>query len=277
MKIALGSFCLTLISIGIPSAKIEARPVELGHARGDESDGGWVRIFNEKNLDGWVVKINHQNIGQDNIDIFSVKNGEIRVSYDKMAAPFNSEYGHLFYKIPYTSFRLKMDYQFDGPDTAGAPPWTLSNSGVMIFSQSPETIGHDQPFPISIEIQLLGARAGEVRRTASLCTPGTRAVIYGRLTTDHCVNSLGSARPNGAWVHLEIEVRADGRISHYIDGEQVMQYEQPQLDNTDLRVMEYRSDQLISGPGLLTKGFIALQAESAPIKFRNIYIKPMEN
>ena len=59
----------------------------------------------------------------------------------------------------------------------------------MIHCQRPESMGKDQDFPISIEVQLLGGPATGDRPTANLCTPGTNVMYHGKLWTQHCTNS----------------------------------------------------------------------------------------
>ena len=54
----------------------------------------WVPIFNGKNLDGWVVKLAHHELGDNFGGTFRVENGVIKVSYDKYPE-FGSRFGHL--------------------------------------------------------------------------------------------------------------------------------------------------------------------------------------
>src|SRR6185369_821928 len=41
--------------------------------------GDWQTIFNGRNLDGWVVKLAHHEVGDNYADTFRVENGTIRV------------------------------------------------------------------------------------------------------------------------------------------------------------------------------------------------------
>ncbi len=79
----------------------------------------------------------------------------IKVAYDRYPK-FDGEFGHLFYKQPFSKYKLRVEYRFVGDQVPGGPGWAFRNSGVMIHCQPPETMGKDQEFPVSIEVQFLG-------------------------------------------------------------------------------------------------------------------------
>jgi hypothetical protein len=89
------------------------------------------------------------------------------------------------------------------------------------------------------------------------------------LITEHCTNSISKTFHGDQWVTLEVEVHGNGLIRHYVNGEQVLQYEKPQLDESDSDAQKL----LRGGDRMVSGGFIALQAESHPVEFRNIYLK----
>lgn len=232
--------------------------------------GQWMSLFNGKDLSGWIPKINHRPLGENYLDTFVVRDGVLRVSYDKYSK-FSDEFAHLMYRTPFSNYRLRMDYRFVGKDTPGGPPWASRNSGVMIHGQTPESIGQHQPFPVSVEVQLLNGSAGETRTTGNVCTPGTRVDFDGVPLKDHCRNSSSKTYTGEDWVHLEIEVRGGRHLRTVIDGRVVLEYQNIQLDPTDLRAMEiYLSNGLKTQ---LDSGYIALQGEGHPIEFRNIQIQ----
>lgn len=234
----------------------------------------WMQLFNGRNLDGWTPKINHHALGDNYLDTFVVRDGVLRVSYDKYTK-FTDEFAHLIYRQPYSNYRLRLDYRFVGKDTPGGPPWAVRNSGVMIHGQTPESIGLDQPFPVSVEVQLLNGVANEVRPTGNVCTPGTRVSFDNKLSTDHCRNSTSRTYTDDRWVHVEIEVRGSRHVSHTIDGQVVLAYDKVELDLTDLRAMElYLKD----GMRLeLDRGYISLQGEGHPIEFRNVELMELRD
>jgi hypothetical protein len=61
-------------------------------------------------------------------------------------------------------------------------------------------------------------------------------------------------------------------VVHRINGEVVLEYEQPQLDPKDAD-----GKKLIVGDKLLLEeGYIALQAESHPVEFRKVEVKVLK-
>ena len=80
------------------------------------------RLFNGKNLDDWIVKINGYKLHDNHLNTFRVENGILKVSYDQYDS-FTDEFGHLFYKTPYTNYRLKLQYRFIGEQVIGGESW----------------------------------------------------------------------------------------------------------------------------------------------------------
>ena len=239
------------------------------------TEAAWQSIFDGHDLAGWVPKINHHRLGMNAHDTFVAKDGVLHISYDKYDR-FHDEFAHLIYKTPLSNYRLRLDYRFVGDDTPGGPPWSKRNSGVMILGQSPVSIGLDQPFPVSIEIQLLNGTPTEAKTTGNVCSPGTNISIDGVLITKHCVVSASRPYAGEAWVHLEVEVRGSDTVLVEVDGIPVMRFDKPQLDPTDLRAMEL----YLAQPGrslALESGYISLQGEGHPIDFRNIEIRPLSH
>jgi len=230
----------------------------------------WVSLFNGRDLDGWTPKFAKHEAGLNYKDTFRVEDGFLKVSYNAYEK-FDGEFGHLFYKEPFGRYRLRIEYRIVGSQITGGPSWGFKNSGVMVHSQSPESMGLDQNFPVSIEVQFLGGEGPEERPTANLCTPGTNVVMAGELVTRHCTNSASPTFRDDRWVTVEIEVDGAGTIRHFVGGEKVLEYEQPQLDPADEDGRKLIKD----GALLLDRGYIALQAESHPFEFRKIEIKAL--
>jgi hypothetical protein len=232
----------------------------------------WTPLFNGKDLTGWTPKIAGHALGENYNDTFRVENGAIKVSYDKYQK-FENKFGHLFYKEPFSHYRIRIEYRFTGDQCPGGPGWALRNSGVMLHCQAPETLEKDQPFPVSIEAQFLGGSGKGERSTGNLCTPGTNVVIDEKLVTTHCLNSKSKTIHGDAWVTFEAEVRGSGAIKHFVDGDLVFSYGQPQYDPKD-----GTAKKLIKDPNalLIESGWISLQAESHPIEFRKVEIRKLE-
>jgi hypothetical protein len=231
----------------------------------------WVPLFNGKDLTGWTPKIKGYPLGENFGNTFRVKDGVLQVAYDQYTR-FDNKFGHLFWKERLSHYRLRVEYRFVGEQTPGGPGWALRNSGVMIHGQPPETMEKDQDFPVSIEVQLLGGSGSGTRPTANLCTPGTHVVMNGKLWTQHCTNSRSKTYHGDQWVTVEIEVRGDKLIQHLVEGEVVLSYTQPQLDEGDAHARKLAG----KGPKLLNGGHISLQAESHPVEFRKVELLKLE-
>jgi hypothetical protein len=132
----------------------------------------------------------------------------------------------------------------------------------MIHSQAPETMPLiPQPvdekldlldhFPVSIECQLLGDAV-----TANACQIHSVIDVNGKKAGERNIYSNSPSYNPGKWVHLEIVVLADSIVHHIVEGDTVLTY-------TNLRLPDGTP---------LDKGYIALQAESQPVQFKNIRI-----
>ncbi|MFL6735009.1 MAG: DUF1080 domain-containing protein, partial [Sphingomicrobium sp.] len=192
--------------------------------------GQWTRIFDGRSLKGWTPKISGRAVGDNYLDTFQVRNGAIRVSYTRYNKGFDGRFGHLAFKRPLSAFRVRFDYRFYGSTLKGVENWQYSNSGIMLLGQDPASMTRDQKFPVSLEMQLLGAERPEPTPTGNLCTPGTNVVLHGKLETTHCITSSSPIIANGRWVHAEALVTPDGQVAHDIDGVPVMAYSAPQYD-----------------------------------------------
>jgi hypothetical protein len=236
--------------------------------------GKWVPLFNGKNLDGWIPKIKGFPAGENYANTFRVENGVLKVVYESDKYPkFAGRFGHLFYKEPFSHYRIRVEYRFVGEQAAAGPGWALRNSGIMVHGESPETMGVDQDFPVSIEVQLLGGNGKDPRPTANLCTPGTNVVMDGQLITQHCNNSRSKTYHGEEWVTVEVEVNGSGVIKHIVNGEEVLSYSEPQYDDRDAHAKELAG----SGSKLISRGTISLQSESHPIEFRKVEIMKLKD
>jgi Domain of Unknown Function (DUF1080) len=246
----------------------------VGAAPAEKEKGRWVSLFDGKTLNGWTPKLKGSALGENYNDTFRVEDGVIKVSYDKYGS-FRGEFGHLFYKSKFSTYRLRVEYRFVGDQVKDGPAWAFRNSGVMIHCQDPATMRRDQEFPVSIEVQFLGGPAKGDRPTGNLCTPGTNIVRDGKLITQHCINSTSPTLRGDQWVTVEVECHGAGKITHFVNGAPVISYEQPQLDPADAdgkKLIEARG-----GEKLITEGYLSLQAESHPVEFRKVEIMELQD
>ena len=234
----------------------------------------WVSLFNGVNLDGWTVKINGYPLGENIHNTFRVQDSVMKVSYDGYDK-FGESYGHIFYEKPYSNYRLRLQYRFIGEQPSDGEAWATKNSGVMLHSQSPETMDLNQGFPVSLEAQFLGGiEEGVERPTGNLCTPGMHVIMQDTIVKKHCINSNSPTFYGEEWVQSEVLVLKDSLIIHSINGKEVIRYSKPiyggeYLPETALWVSQDGNP--------VTEGYIALQSESHPIEFKNIEILVLDD
>lgn len=227
----------------------------------------WIQLFNGRDLDDWTIKIRYHELGKNFNDTFRVEDGLLKVGYEGYEK-FNETFGHIFYNTPYSHYRLRVEYRFVGDQCLGGPGWAFRNSGLMLHGEDPKTMSVDQDFPASIEVQLLGGNGKAARTTANLCTPGTNVVMDGELITRHCSSSSSKTYHGDDWVVCEVEVRGNEIIRHLMEGQEVLAYNQPQLDPRDSHAAELI--RLAGGEKQLSGGTISLQSESHPVHFRKV-------
>jgi len=241
-----------------------------GSAAADTSAGKeeWIALFNGRDLGGWTPKITGHALGDNFGNTFRVEDGLLKVRYDQYKS-FDGKFGHLFYKAPFSYYRLVVEYRFVGEQASGGPGnWALRNSGAMLHSQPPRTMGRDQDFPISIEAQFLGgANDGKARPTMNLCTPGTDVVYQGSIYPEHCLGSASKTFDGDQWVRAEMLVLGSGQIMHFVNGEKVLEYALPQFGGGAVSNFDPASK---PDGTLIEGGYISLQSESHPIDFRKV-------
>ncbi len=244
---------MSLLMLSARAMAADAIPAE--SITGEWPKGEWISLFNGKDLTGWTPKITGQECGKDEKKIFSVVDGVLTVSYDGYET-WDGQFGHLAYNKPFSKYRLQIEYRLPRQQLAGGPGWATRNSGVMLHGQEPTLMEIGQDFPVSIEAQFLAAINDKPRSTMNVCTPGTHIVYKGKLHKPHCTSSTSKTYQGDQWVSIECEVHGSDKIVHLVEGENVLEYENPQLDDGTL----------------LDSGYFYLQAESGPVEFRKVQI-----
>ena len=236
------------------------------------SDEAWESMFNGKDLSKWKPKIRNHVAGDNFANTFRVEDGKIVVRYDGYDK-FNERFGHLFYYKQFNFYRIRLEYRFVGDQANQGPGWATRNSGIMVHGQTPESMGKDQDFPVSIEVQLLGGDGKNKRTTCNLCTPGTNVEMNGKLFTPHCINSKSETYHGDQWVRAEVLVLGDSVIKHFANGMEVLSYQKPQIGGGNVDAQEVKWG--VEGM-LLKGGSISLQSESHPVEFKTIEILNLE-
>ena len=250
-------------------------------AQSHQSVEEWEHLFDGKSLQGWDIKIAGYDPGVNHLNTFVVEDGMIRIKYDEYDE-FNDLFGHMYYKTPYSHYKLKFEYRFTGEQLAGGATWNVRNSGIMLHSQSAESNELGQGFPVSIEMQLLGGLGEGERQTGNVCTPGTAVSMGDTINYTHCINSSSKTYHGDQWVEGEAIVRGGEEMIFLINGDTVLRFDAPQvgggfisdqyngLDWDQFGIIKDKSNWISRNGEILQDGYIALQAESHPIDFKNI-------
>tara|TARA_B100000575_G_scaffold57829_1_gene43649 strand:+ start:5704 stop:6489 length:786 start_codon:yes stop_codon:yes gene_type:complete len=239
-----------------------------------QSNDGWTKLFNGKNFDGWEIKVKGFDLNNNYRETYTVEDGVIKVSYDKYDS-FDDKDGNIFYtREKFMNYHLKLEYMFYGEHVRDND-WSYRNSGVMLHSENPKNIPKNQGVPVSIEAQFLGGlgnRKDGVKTTLNMCSPGTDVNIGGETAPNHCMRSKAIKYPKNEWVGVDIIVYNDSIIHHIIGKDTVMTYTNIRYANDEYYSENFKD--MIGKP--LSEGYIALQSEGHPVKFRNIMIKVLD-
>ncbi len=226
----------------------------------------WEPLFNGTDLSGWTPKIVGHPLGENFGSTFRVEDGILSIRYDAYGGNFDNRFGALFYNESLGNYRLRAEYRFVGETAPGGPAWGFRDSGIQYHCQAPESMGLDQPFPVSLEYNLHGGNGTEERPVGAVCGNGIFVEIEGERNSSYCTPPAVSRTFHGdQWVTLEIDVK-DGVITHFVNGEEILRFTNPAY-NPDHELAK----SLIKGSNLVvTGGYISLQSNSHPIDFRKI-------
>jgi hypothetical protein len=259
----------TLISVVLLSA---CNATEGKHLAAPEK-GDWIRLFNGKDLEGWTVKIAGHDLDDNYGNTFCVKDGVLQVSYDKYG-PFGRQFGSIYTQKTFSNYWLHVEYRIVGDQAPGSPDFSYKNSGIEIHSQAPETMTKDQEAPISLEMNLIAGGRLRSRLTGDVCRNGTRMNVNGKALEEKCGNSSTIGVRGNTWVTVEAQVRGGDSIKLYVNGTQVAEATQLELDNSD----PIAAHKLAGGADKkLSEGRISLQSEGHPVEFRRVELLPLDS
>jgi hypothetical protein len=253
------------------------------------NDSVWTRLFNPKDTSlstNWDIHIRGEALNSDSRRTFrrAIVGSDtvIEVNYDQYTGSWGGDagpFGHMGYKLrAFSYYLLRGEYQVWGTQATGGPSWAFQNNGFMLHSQPVNTMTLNQDFPISLEAQLYGP--GQGSSTMNLCTPGTgfSTTPTGTVSSTHCVNAKNTTRAalNTGWQKVSALVLGDSVIKFMAgaDGmDSVYQFYKP----------VYLSGNVSNPPSgvpanntRLTGGYITIQSETHPFRFRRIDVLNLE-
>jgi hypothetical protein len=240
-------------------------------AHAGPDDTVWTSLFNGKDLKDWDIKTNGLALNQDPKQTYRVADSAIEVNYSNYANWNGEPWSHIGYKVrPFSHYLVRLEYQFYGKQVAGAPAYANENSGIMLHSQSLASVAQNQNWPISLELQFLGTASTLSPGSGNLCTPGTAVELpKGTFNDSHCINVSANNRiPAPAWTRAAALVLGDSLVRHFIEDKAVLTYYKPM---TQAGAVVGNSVPIVNRKAL-GSGYILLQSESAPIRFRRIQV-----
>lgn len=240
--------------------------VACGKQAAEPNKEDWIALFNGANYEDWTPKFTGNELGVNYKDRFVYKDSLLSVRYAKTDS-FKGNFGHLYYKDKFSYYKLRANYRFIGEQMTNGPAWAFRNNGLMLHCQEPATLGLDQDFPISLELQLLGGDGTHERTTANLCTPGTNVVMADSLITEHCINATSKTYHGDQWVTVEALVLGDSLVQHIMEGQVVFEFTSPTIGGGN--ISGYKESAYREGTPL-KEGYISIQAETHPIDFKSI-------
>jgi hypothetical protein len=244
------------------------------------NDTDWIQLFNRVDLKDWDIKFTGRQLNENYKNTFKVQDSLLIVDYSGYTG-FNNEWGHAANKTrPYSFYLLRAEYSPGANQVSGGPSWAIQNNGLMLHSQSMASMTLNQDYPISMETQLLGSKNG-TGQTMNLCTPGTAfytAQTGGSANTTHCINASGTTPPaTDTWAWATVLVLGDSIIRHYArngaTGTPSLTYYRPVYWGGNVNNPPAGTP---ANGTALKSGYISIQAESAPYRFRRIELVNLE-
>lgn len=203
------------------------------------ADSDSVVLFNQKDLTGWYVFINHKDKSvspkEDPKGIFKVEDGIIHVS--------GEEFGCLTTDKEYENYRLVVEFKWG---TKKYPPRenAVRDSGILMHC-----VGPDKVWNKSIECQIQEGDCGDF-----WMVDGTTLEVDGKVETRFKKKNKDNEKPSGEWNVVEVICDGD-KITNIVNGVVVNQ----------------------GTKASVTKGKILLQSEGAEVFYRKVELMPLKS
>ncbi|HMH34891.1 MAG TPA: DUF1080 domain-containing protein [Puia sp.] len=257
------------------------------HFISDQDKGGWVSLFNGRDLAGWDTYLgpafdDHGNklnelpsgLNNDPKHVFSV----VEDGGEKVIRISGEQFGGISTSKEYENYHLQLQFKW-GNLTWGPKKNKKKDSGLLYHCVGPH--GADFGFWMrSQEFQIEETNCGDYWGVAGgiadvpAIKKSDSEYVYqpagdwytfqahGKIGR-HCIKGSDAEKPAGAWNTLDLYVHGDTSV-HVINGKLMMiLYRSSQMDN----------EQRIP----LTKGKLQIQSEGAEVYYKNLRIKPISS
>jgi hypothetical protein len=205
---------IALLTLVVFSGICKAQP-------GKDADVKRTDLFNGKDLNNWTFTLKDPSV--DPKSVFTIKEGVIHIS--------GNPFGYMRTREQYGNYKLHVEWRY---------PVELSNSGVFIHAQMPDTI-----WPRCVECQLKAGSAGDF-----VCMAGSDMNERTDKTKMFVPKKNSSSeKPVGEWNTMEV-ICMGNTIEVYVNG--TMQNKATGVN--------------------ISMGSICLQSEGKDIEFRNVFL-----
>ncbi|WP_339705793.1 DUF1080 domain-containing protein [Algoriphagus aquimarinus] len=216
-----------------------------------EKSNGWKLLFNGQNSDGWkgAYKETFPESG------WSVNDGLLTIASTDGSESTNA--GDIVTKEQFSAFDLAFEFRL----TEGA------NSGLKYFVTLSEG---NKGSAIGLEYQVLD---DDNHPDAKMGIDGNRtmASLYDLINADKNARFI---KPVGEWNKGRVVVTPDNKVTHYLNGVKVLEYERGSQEYRDLVALSKYAkwDNFGEAP----EGHILLQDHGNEVSFKNIKIKSLK-
>jgi hypothetical protein len=282
-RFCLGVTCFSVLTI----LAFTGRGFERGWAAGRSYEGGWVSLFNGKDLSGWDtylgperdsngIRISDQPVGlnKDPQHVFSV----VTDGQEKVIRISGEGIGALTTKEEYSDYHLQLQFKW-GVLTWGAKKNKKKDSGLLYHSVGP--YGADNgAWMRSHEFQIQEGDCGDywgcaggmadipaVKKSDSEYVYSPGGTLY-EFRADNsigrrCIKIADAEYHSGEWNTLDLYCHGDSSV-HVVNGRVTMiLYHCGQVDNGKVAP--------------LIKGRIQLQSEGAEVFYKMVKIRPLKS
>jgi hypothetical protein len=233
------------------TALVACRPAVAADAK---DNGGVIRLFNGRNLDGFDTFLESKGTNNDPEKVFQVEDGMLHIS--------GAEYGYAVTKDEYENYYLRAEFKW-GEATHPPRKDQARDSGILFHVTGPNKI-----WPTSIEYQMIEGGTGDIILVGNTTT----LTVNGVTKTRSRFNRAGKSPTPGKGLY----------IAGYRDPN--MEYENQHGEWNLLELfadgnsIKYVVNGKVANEGTgsnLTRGKILFQSEGAEVYFRNMELRPL--